>query len=74
MSIIAHPYAGRAEDDRLAHHHAVALAAASGSKLLSVHADDGSPDQTPPERASDVARMLATDPSRSVRRSNPKPP
>ena len=63
MSIIAHPYAGRAEADRLAHHHAVALAAASGSKLLSVHADDGSPDRTPPERASDVLRKWGRDPA-----------
>ncbi|MCB9598031.1 MAG: universal stress protein [Sandaracinaceae bacterium] len=63
MSIIAHPYAGTADADRLAHHHAVALAAASGSKLLSVHADDGSPDRTPPERASEVLRRWGRDPA-----------
>lgn len=63
MSIIAHPYAGRADLDRAAHHHAVALAAASGSKLVSVHADDGSPEQSPPERAADVLRGWGRDPS-----------
>jgi len=63
MSTIAHPYAGRPELDRKAHRHAVALAAASRSKLLSVHADDGSPDQAPPERASDVLRVWGKDPA-----------
>jgi len=63
MSTIAHPYAGRPELDRKAHLHAVALAAASSSKLLSVHADDGSPDQSPPPRASDVLRGWGKDPA-----------
>lgn len=63
MSIIAHPYAGRADLDRLAHHHAVALAAASGSRLVSVHADDGTPDGAPPERAADVLRGWGRDPA-----------
>ncbi|MCA9604605.1 MAG: universal stress protein [Myxococcales bacterium] len=63
MSLIAHPYAGRADLDRRAHHHAVALAAASGSKLVSVHADDGSADRHPPERAGDVLRAWGLDPA-----------
>lgn len=63
MSIIAHPYAGRADLDRRAHHHAVALAAASGSRLVSVHADDGSGDQVPPDRAADVLRGWGRDPA-----------
>lgn len=41
MSLIAHPYVGRPEEDRLPHLHAVALALASGSRLLSVHAASG---------------------------------
>lgn len=63
MSTIAHAYAGRPELDLKAHRHAVALAAASSSKLLSVHADDGSPDQAAPERASDLLRMWGLDPA-----------
>lgn len=41
MSLIAHPYVGRPEEDRLPHRHAIALALASGARLLSVHAASG---------------------------------
>ncbi|MBX3269390.1 MAG: universal stress protein [Sandaracinaceae bacterium] len=63
MSIIAHAYAGTSEADRPAQRAAVALAASSGSKLLSVHADDGSPGQSPPERASVVLAEWGRDPA-----------
>ncbi len=42
MTLIAHPYVGRPEEDRLPHVHAVSLALGAGGRLLSVHAADGS--------------------------------
>ncbi len=62
MSVIAHPYAGTPESDSLAHEHAVALAAISGSRLLSLHADAGELGLAP-ARAADLLRGWGRDPA-----------
>lgn len=62
MSLIAHPYIGRSDEDRLPHQHALALALASGARLFSVHAaDDADVDRVEPAAA--VLKSWGRDPA-----------
>lgn len=61
MSAIVHAFVGRDDDDRPAHHHAVAIALATGAPLESVHAPQGR-DVPAPERASAVLSRWGVDP------------